>query len=507
MSEEKKNYSRILKSSSLIGGAQGINMLIGMVRVKFVAVLIGPVGVGLVGTYLAAVQFIGTLAGLGLQSSAVRDIAVAVGSSDQEHIGRTVLTLRRMCWLTGGLGSLLVALFSRPLSQMTFNSPDYALEIAFVGLTILFANVQGGQMALIQGTRRIGDLARLNVIGTTAGSVSCVGLYWWLRQDGIVPAIVLLGVIQLFISWRFSRRVPVPRVAMSWGESFRTAGGMVRLGLAFMWCGLLTAGVAYATRTLIAREIDLTAVGIFSAAFGLSGMVVNFILGPMGADYYPSLTTVNHDHEKMRELVNQQTEIGLLLAVPGLLASLALAPWAINLFYSSEFGQAADLLRWFVLGCLGRVISWPMGFIILAKGKSRLFAATETLANALHVGLILILLTWTGLIGCAQAFCLLYVLYTLLMLLVSRFLIDYSWSPGVWRMLFMMLPVIAGTFILGKLLPELPATFAGLAVTAAVSVYCLHGLTHRLGPEHRVCRLALRIPIVKLLVPSSVSTD
>ena len=43
MSENDNNsYSRIMKSSSLIGGAQGINMLIGMVRVKFVAILIGP---------------------------------------------------------------------------------------------------------------------------------------------------------------------------------------------------------------------------------------------------------------------------------------------------------------------------------------------------------------------------------------------------------------------------------------------------------------------------------
>ena len=146
MTEQKKSYSRIMKSSSLIGGAQFINILIGMVRVKFVAVLLGPIGVGLVATYQATVQLIGTIAGLGLQSSAVRDIAQAVSNGDQEHIGRTVLTLRQMCWLTGGVGTLAVALLSNTLSQMTFNSPDYAQEIALVGLTILFANLQGGQM-------------------------------------------------------------------------------------------------------------------------------------------------------------------------------------------------------------------------------------------------------------------------------------------------------------------------------------------------------------------------
>ena len=65
MTEQKKSYSRIMKSSSLIGGAQGINMLIGMVRVKFVAMLIGPMGVGLVATYQATVKLIGVTNCLG----------------------------------------------------------------------------------------------------------------------------------------------------------------------------------------------------------------------------------------------------------------------------------------------------------------------------------------------------------------------------------------------------------------------------------------------------------
>jgi PST family polysaccharide transporter len=45
------SYRQILKSSSLIGGSSLINMAIGMVRTKFVAVLLGPSGVGLMGVY------------------------------------------------------------------------------------------------------------------------------------------------------------------------------------------------------------------------------------------------------------------------------------------------------------------------------------------------------------------------------------------------------------------------------------------------------------------------
>ena len=51
MSGEKKNYGQILKSSSIMGGSQVVSILVGMVRVKLVAVLLGPVGIGLLGVF------------------------------------------------------------------------------------------------------------------------------------------------------------------------------------------------------------------------------------------------------------------------------------------------------------------------------------------------------------------------------------------------------------------------------------------------------------------------
>ena len=494
------NYSRILKSSSLIGGAQGINILMGMVRVKLVAMLIGPVGVGLVGTYQATIRLIGTIVGLGLQSSAVRDIAEANGNQDQERIGRIAVTLQRMCWLTGGSGTLIVAFLSSKISILTFSSPDFSVEIALVGLTILFATLQGGQMAMIQGMRRIGDLAKLNVVGVAIGSVISVGLYAWLGKQGIVPTIISLGITQLIASWWFSRKINVPKVTMSWRESFREAGGMMRLGLAFMWSGLLVAAVAYATRTLIAREIDLVAVGIFIAAFNLSGMVVNFVLGAMAADYYPSLTAVSSDNMRMRELVNQQTEIGLLLALPGLVGTLALAPWLIKIFYTADFSQAADLLRWFSLGCLGRVISWPMGFILLAKGASKLFTVTETISHLFHLGMIWVFLNWSGIEGVSEAFLLLYIFHTLLMLVVSRYLINFSWNAGVCKLLALTIPLIILTFVAGKVLSITHSTVIGLLLTVGISIFCLHGLISRLGPDHNLSRLIRSLPLMGRLI-------
>tara|TARA_B110000208_G_scaffold127789_1_gene155438 strand:+ start:6181 stop:7698 length:1518 start_codon:yes stop_codon:yes gene_type:complete len=498
----KDSYSRIIKSSSIVGGAQLLNMLIGMVRIKFVAVLIGPAGFGLLNLYQTIIQMVSIIAGLGLRSSAVREIAQGFADEDQDAVACSVLSLRRMCWLNGALGAVAIVVFSSQLSQLTFGDTSHAGRVSFAGIAVFFMNLQAGQMAVIQGARRIGDLAKINVLGATIGSVFSIGLYYWLGVDGIVPAIIALAATQLMVSYLFVRKVVLPEIEMTWLQSFKHAGGMLRLGVVFMWNGLLVAAVTYLTRIIIGYEIDLEAVGIYAAAFAMSGMVVNFVLSAMSADYLPALSAVASDHRKMRELANQQTEIGLLLALPGLLATLALAPWVIQLFYSAEFAQAGDLLRWFVLGCFGRVITWPIGFIFVAKGMGKTFAALQTGASALHIALILLGLHLFGLVGTAIAFFTMNIALAFACLLLSRMRAEFYWSRSVVRLLALILPLVAATFLLQVWLPSLPALAFGVIVSAFSGVFCLRGLAMRLGPEHKVCRVVSRIPVLKNLILS-----
>jgi len=494
LTESSKSYGRILKSSSIVGGAQAINMIIGMVRTKFVAVLLGPAGVGLMGTYLSITGLIGSVSGLGINSSGVREVAEANGTGDTEKVGRTILTLRRLVWLTGCVGALVMLLGAVPLSRYTFDDEGHAVPMMFLAVTLFFQAVQGGQMALIQGMRRIGDLARINVLGSFVGTVISIALYLWLGMEGIVPALIAMAVFNLGTSWWFARKIPVPKVEMSWGESFRQTGGLVKLGVAMMWASLVTAFVTYLTRAFIAQDIGIEAVGVFQAAFSLSGMFINFVLGAMGADFYPSLTAVAGDNEKMCKLVNEQTEIGLLLAVPGLIATIVLAPWVIQIFYTGAFSQATDLLRWFVFGCLGRVVSWPMGFIMLAKGKSRLFLITETIFGLTHVALLWVGLKVNGLTGVAMAFMALYILYTIGMLLISRYLIQFSWSKGVVNLLAILFPIALVTLFSSLLLAVMPATLMGFTIFLIVCVYCLRQLASRLGLSHRIFRMVGKVP-------------
>jgi len=493
-SEDTNHYSQILKISSLIGGSLAICQLLSMLRLKVAAVILGPSGLGIIGSYVAIQSLVSVIFSMGIQSSVIRDVTKAIANNDHDALGKIAKTLKRVCLVTGFIGALLIWVFSIPISNLTFDTDSYASEIAQLGLVFLIINISNGQIALIRGFQRIRNIAQLQIIAATMGAILAILCYLWMGLQGIMPSLLLIAIVQLSVSRYFVGKLPILKIRTSWRESFLLMRNILNLGLAFMWSGLLIALVAYLIRVLIAQYLNIESVGIFSAAFLISGMFINFILAAMGADFYPRLAAVASDHNQINRMVNFQTEIGLLLAIPGIIATLALAPWVIELFFTDAFFPAIDLLRWFTLGCLGQVIAWPLGFIMLALGRGKWFAATETAWNILNFGLIWIGLLLVGLEGVAISYSIHFAFVIAGLYWVARHLTGFTWSDAVIRLLFIYLPMVGLAFVCSRWLPLWPSTIVGLSLTLIVSFMCLSGLINRVGSNHKIIRAMYMIP-------------
>jgi antigen flippase len=89
------SYGRILKTSTLLGGSSAINVALGIVRTKVVALQLGPAIFGVMNLYTSLTAMITSVSLLGLDRSAVREVAEAAGSGDAGRVGQTILVLRR----------------------------------------------------------------------------------------------------------------------------------------------------------------------------------------------------------------------------------------------------------------------------------------------------------------------------------------------------------------------------------------------------------------------------
>lgn len=475
------SHKQILKSSGIIGGSQVITIFIGIIRTKAIALLLGPAGVGLAGMLASTTGLVGSFTGLGLGFSAVRDIAEASGSGDDYRIAKTIKVMRRLVWGSGLLGMGLTIAFCRLLSRMTFNTNDYAFEIALLSITLLLGAISAGQSALLQGLRRIRQMALAGVIGSAVGLVTTLPLYWMLGTKGIVPALVLASVSGLFFSWWFARQVKTLSVQASLHETLRAGWPMVKLGVCMTASGLMGTGCMYLVRIWIARHLDLGAVGQFQAAWGIATTYLGLVLGAMGADYYPRLTSVNKNHDSMIRLVNEQIEVALVLSGPLIVGMITFMPLVVWLLYSGKFAATAGILRWQIAGDLFKVVTWSLGYVILAKGVGSILVLTEFLWNVTYLGLIVLLWNRLGLNSTGIAFFISYVLYVLIIFIVGWHLIRFRLSPQVIRLGVFYIAAVFMAILNAHLCPAPWCYVTGGLIFALVCLFSLRKLHHLVG--------------------------
>lgn len=494
------SHREILKSSSIVGGAQAINYVVGLLRTKAVALLLGPSGVGLVGLYVSAIGLVGTFAQFGINESGVREVAAAAGTNNAERIAATAKTLRRICWASGIFGWVLTVALAWPLAKWTFGSPEHAWAIAILGSAVLLDLVSGGQRALLQGVRRIGDLARMQIASAIIATVLSVSVYWWLGQNGILPVIILTSLVQLGTSWWFSRRIELAPVQQTWAETWRNSAGLVQLGSAFMYGALLAGAVGLAIRALVVRDLGIEAAGIYQAAWALSGMFGAFVLQAMGTDFYPRLTAAASDDLQVTKLVNEQMEVGMLLALPGVLGAIAFAPWLMSLFYSKQFLVGGELLAWFAAGVFVQVITWPMGMIQRAKGSTGWIFASQTHLNLLNLLLVFAGVRFFGLAAAAWAFVVAGAIHGFVVRFIAGRLAQYKTSKECSVILFLSALAILLCGLVRWGMTGVPAMMACGAVVLVSSVLCLRALARATGSDSRLSVLIGKFPGARLLL-------
>jgi enterobacterial common antigen flippase len=494
-------YGQILKSSALIGGSSVVNIGLGIVRTKAMALILGPSGIGLLGVYGSIADLARTIAGMGINSSGVRQIAEAVGTGDAQRISRTVTTLRRVAFLLGVLGALLLAAFCLPVSRLSFGNYRHAGAIALLGLAVLFGSVSDGQIALVQGMRRIGDLARAKVFGALYGLLVSVPVVYIYGKAGIVPSLVCVTALGIAVSWCYSRKIRVERVAMKMADISAEVSALLKLGLVFMASGFMSMGVGYLVRIIVLRKMGEDAAGFYQAAWALGGLYVGFILQAMGADFFPRLTAAARDNSECNRLVNEQAEVSLLLAGPGIIGTLTFAHLVIQLFYSARFGPAVEILRWICLGMMLRVASWPMGYIPIAQGARQTFFWAELVGSAVQVVLVWVCVLGFGLNGTGIAFFGTYVVFWFVVYGIVRSSSGFRWSAANKKVGLLYGALIGVVFVGWYFLPQALVVGGGAGMTLLAGIYSLKRLC-TLVPRHRLPRLAQRcVAFLRFLPP------
>lgn len=467
----------------VVGGAQAVNIAISIVRMKVLAVLLGPAGIGLLSIYNNFQGMVANTAGLGMGSSGVRQIAITKGEERELSKVRRVLMTAHL--IQGVAAMLAVWLLRVPIAVWLLGDTVYATEVGLIGVAVLLALLSTAQTTLLQGLRRIGDLGRVTVLGALSATVVGLGAVWIFEEPGLIWFLLVQPLGTLAVALYFTHRLPpLTSRRPTRSEIWQVWKPMAKLGMVFMLGGLATTVTLLLIRSRITQELGLDAAGQFAAAWGITITYVGFLLSAMSADYFPRLTEIITDRAAATKLMNDQVQLGLAIGGPVLLLLVGLAPWVIQLLYSPAFAPAATLLQWQTVGNVFKLASWALSFSIVAAARGKTHFAMEISFNIVFLGVAWILLPSLGLNSTAVAFLLAYIVYFGVVSILAHRLNGFRWHV-------LSLKLFGVHVILGFLLLSLATVEPLIGAVVSVALALLTGLLglrvvlNKIGSEGR----------------------
>jgi antigen flippase len=394
--KENNSYKHIIRSLGFVGGSQIIVIIIGIIKTKIIAIILGPTGVGISGIFQNIVELVRNATSFGINYTGVKKIAEASNNNSKHHISLNIIVLRRWSFATGILGLIMMVIFSKYFSKSSFSDDSHIFDIIALSLVILLSSVSAGQISLLQGLRKIKKMAWASVLGALLGTLFALPLYWILGLEGIVYSMILNAFITLVVSWYFSMKIKMEYVKISFLDTFKNGIDMAKTGIFIVINGFIAAGVLYVIRAIIIKNADIESVGLFQSVWTISTLYINILLNAMLADYYPRLSQFSDDDIHSNKLVNEQLEINLLIGTPMLVIMLTLGNTAISLLYSNLFLKALPVFQWQIYSSFLTLIGWPLGVLYLARNKNKYMLISELIKQILYLFIIYFFWDYSG---------------------------------------------------------------------------------------------------------------
>ncbi len=431
---DENSYPNILRRISAFGGVQIFTMLISLLRGKFVALFLGPSGMGISTLYQSSTAPLQQLCSLGLNLAVVKE--VAANKTNPATLPKILGTTIKLFGATALLGALVCAAGAPLWSHLTFGDFSHTSSYLWLSFFLAFSIAGAGFLALLQGLGEVKTLSKASLAGGLSGLLFGVPLYYFFGYRGIVPAMII-SALSTFLFYYISYRRRKPEIVAA--DTFRPdrqetrqlTRRLISLGFILLIGALSGQLVGYLINLFIRSTGSIADVGLFQGANSVTNQYMGMILSALALDYFPRLSACCHDRRQLREVVNRQTEIVMLLATPLVLLLILTAPLLIRLLLTDNFLVIIPLMRWMGLGILIQIMTFPLGYIYVARGDRKAYILIECVwGNLLWLACSVLFYRSYGLIGLGIGFAVRGAIDIVVNYLVCRFRYGFAYSAS-----------------------------------------------------------------------------
>jgi O-antigen/teichoic acid export membrane protein len=343
---------------------------------------------GLMGMVMTLTAFFYVFSDMGLSWATVQKRDLTRGRVDN------------LFWINAAAGATLwgACVLVGPLLNQFYARPELARVAVVLGAGFLLSSLTVQPLALLQRQIRLRAVSVIQMTAQAGGAAVGVSMalsgfgYWALVGQSLSVQAILL----LLLFGHTGYRPGSPKAGQGTMK-------MVTFGGYLAAYGIVTYFARNLDNVLIGRVWGAEQLGYYSRAYFLMTLPMTLAAGSLVSVMVPSLSTLNHDRERMAQAYRKAVSAIGSLGFP-LVAGLAVtAPEAVRLVYGPKWAPVVPIFLWLCIAGLSQPVYVTGMWLLLACGRTReLFlcglAVMIVLASGFAVGVK------SGAIGVAVAY-------------------------------------------------------------------------------------------------------
>lgn len=415
LSLKKIKNSEFSFAITTTGIATIMQLLVGLVINKIIAVKIGPSGIAILGQF-ANFRDLLTTAATGSFSQGVTKYVADPEYNEKEVISTSSL----FSIISSAVISIIVISFAEFITHSLFGSQDYKFVIYILGTTLTFFALNNLLLAIINGKRKYSLLIRVKLTNSIIALIFSGLLCWFYELNGALTALALNTTIVFFISLFIIFYAKEKYFKIS-RDSWSTP--ILKKLLGFTLMALTSAALGPITqlyiRSYIIDQGSSFDAGIWESIKKLSSYYNQLITMPLSVYYLPKLSSLKTNLQLKNEIHK-----GIKLVIP-IFVLMALGiflsrNWIIELLFSAEFSSMEKLFLPQLTGDFFMIFSYMISNMLLAKAMVKTFMITQVVMTSTNVSLSIFFFRSLGIEGVIWANALNYLIYLIIMITIFR---------------------------------------------------------------------------------------
>jgi O-antigen/teichoic acid export membrane protein len=396
---QNSNYDKLFKSSIIFGSIHLFSVFLFVFKLKFFTYYLDLIEFSEFSLFSSLVILLTAFTGFGLERSATREIATAYQNCNEIQISNIIKTAKRVAIIIGLLSILLIILFSKYLSFLTFGNYKYSSSIIILSFSIFFTHINSIQIAILKGLQKFKNLAKSTFLGNFISVLSSIILIYFFREKGIIPSFFISSLSLLIVNYYYTYNLNLVITTFDYKSFNHIFRKIFFFGSVLTISGTFTILESYIVKIYIREYGSFTHIGQYSAGFTIINSISTLIFASFITEYYPKLILLSRNLKSLHTLVKEQSNLILILITPFLIFLILYIKFLLPFIFTQDYISIANLIVWCLFGLFFKIISLPIGLIFISKGDTKIILINELTNNFILLCLNIYFYNYFGLDG------------------------------------------------------------------------------------------------------------